>query len=99
MTPEARVLEAQLFVESHLAGKGLLPYAELLAVRDALRPYVDDLQDAGWYPDCEACHDQLLAEWREVNQAIERHRQAALERWRSRRATATAAPRKGGGRA
>lgn len=95
MTRDDRVLEAQLFVENQLAGKGLFPYAELLAVRDALRPYVDDMQDAGWYPDCEACYDQLLAEWHEVNQAIDRHRLAALQRWRSRRGTQAASPRKG----
>lgn len=85
MTTDPRVLAAQLFVEKHLADKNTQSYVELLAVRDALRPYVEDMHDAGWYPDCEECYEQLRAEWREVNQALDRYRQGALQRWRSRR--------------
>lgn len=83
MSANPKVAEIQRFVDQQLASKCSLPYPDLLAVRDALKPHVEDMGDAGWYPDCEETYAQLQVEWREVNRQIERYRQAALQRWRA----------------
>lgn len=83
MSANPKVLAVQRFVDQQLANKISLPYADLLAVRDALKPYVEDMNDAGWYQDCEESHARLQAEWREINRQLERYRQAALQRWRA----------------
>lgn len=85
MSPDPRVIAVQRFVDQHLAGKSGWSYSDLLAVRDALRPYVEDMDEAGWYPDCEECYAQLRAEWQDVNRRIEHYRLAALQRWRASR--------------
>lgn len=83
MSANPKVAEIQRFVDQQLASKCSLPYPDLLAVRDAIRPYVEDMDETGWYPDCEECYAQLRAEWQEVNRQIERYRQVALQRWRA----------------
>ncbi|MBO9539656.1 hypothetical protein J7643_03590 [bacterium] len=85
MSTDPKVIEVQRFVEEHLASKRALTYLDLLAVRDALKPYVEDMNDAGWYLDCESSYSQLRAEWQEVNRQLERYRHDALQRWRARK--------------
>lgn len=80
----SKCLEIQRFVEQHLAHKHSLPYVDLLAVRDALKPYVEDMNDAGWYLDCEASYAQLRSEWQDVNHQIKRYQDSALQRWRAK---------------
>ena len=84
MSTDPKVLEIQRIVDLHMANKGL-SYSDLLAVRDVLKPYVEDMHDTGWYHDCEASYAQLRAEWQEVNQQLDRYRHSALQRWRARK--------------
>lgn len=63
----------------------LLPYQDLLAVRDALAPYIEQMEDSSAFAGHEQLYADLQDDWKEVNRQIHSYRREALRRWQTLR--------------